>query len=140
MYTTIHCYLLISFFKTVCTVNGARGDGTTAGTCIGSEMKCQPDGTCKFCGLTGQVNGIYPGCNALNPICVGGTSCHCNTAGSLTCDSKHSICDSGECKCGTSADGGTGSACVAGTAKPYCNKMENAAANTATCGAGNIEV
>ena len=117
------------------------GNGEQAGTCTGSNMKCQSDGSCKVCEVKNSGTGIHTGCDDLNPICVGGTSCHCNSAASVTCDGKHSICHStdstypysgGTCKCGNN------DACQTGSAAPYCFVSEGAEATSGTCEAGKV--
>ena len=123
--------------------DGIKGDGTTKGTCYNSNDKCQADGTCSVCASRTELP--HTGCEELNPICNGGSTCVCNPGSpEVICDpSTSSLCSGankdspyagGTCKCGLMASGGTDNVCTSnnnGLSK--CVTGSDSTSHTATC-------
>ena len=80
--------------KTVGTFDA--GDGTTQGTCLSSDHKCQSTGECAECVKDSQ-------CYGLSDRCISGR-CVCGSNGAICNPTKSSQCTSGVCKCGTNSE------------------------------------
>ena len=72
------------------------GDGTTQGTCLSSDHKCQSTGDCAECVKDSQ-------CYGLSDRCISGR-CVCGTNSAVCNPSKSSACTDGVCKCGTNSE------------------------------------